>query len=102
MLGTRRRPEAVAPLASRLNDVGEDPIVRASAAWALGRIANDDAMKALQRHLEDADPIVRESVGKAHLRGEARRRGAGRGESLESPAPHLPMQADATRTGPDR
>jgi epoxyqueuosine reductase len=87
VLGTRRRPEAVAPLASRLDDIVEDPIVRASAAWALGRIANDDAMKALERHLEDADPIVRRAVGKAHVKGEVLRRVAGRVESLESPVP---------------
>ena len=39
VLGARRSPEAVAPLAARLDDDREDPIVRASAAWALGRIA---------------------------------------------------------------
>ncbi len=42
VLGARRSLEAVAPLAARLDDDGEDPIVRASAAWALGRIASDD------------------------------------------------------------
>ena len=102
VLGTRRRPEAVAPLASRLDDIEEDPIVRASAAWALGRIAADDALKALERHLEDANPIVRKAVGKARARCEASRRGAGRAESLESPAPLPPSQEDTPRTGPDR
>jgi epoxyqueuosine reductase len=65
ILGTRRRPEAVGPLIARLSDPGEDPIVRASAAWALGRIAGDEALEALDRHRDDTDPNVRESVRKA-------------------------------------
>jgi epoxyqueuosine reductase len=65
VLGSRRRSEAIGALASRLDDIGEDPIVRASAAWALGRIATVDTMNALERHREDPDPTVRESVAKA-------------------------------------
>ncbi len=71
VLGTRRRPEAVAPLVARLDDPGEDPIVRASAAWALARIAGDEALAALDRHRNDADPIVRDSVRNAYAEGEA-------------------------------
>jgi epoxyqueuosine reductase len=70
VLGTRRLPEAVEPLAARLDDRGEDPIVRASAAWALGRIAGDPAMAALDRHREDPDPVVRDSVRNARVEGE--------------------------------
>jgi epoxyqueuosine reductase len=62
VLGTRRRVEAVGPLTARLDDPVEDPIVRASAAWALGRIAGDAAMAALDRHRDDPDPVVRDSV----------------------------------------
>ena len=101
VLGARRRPEAVVALASRLDDTGEDPIVRASSAWALGRIADDDAMEALARHIEDADPIVRGSVLRAHTSGETWRRDAGRAESLESLAPRLPSH-EHPRTVPDR
>ena len=71
VLGTRRLPEAVASLAARLDDLEEDPIVRASAAWALGRIADDAAMAALDRHQEDQDPVVRDSVRNARDGGEA-------------------------------
>src|SRR5262249_42323162 len=37
VLGTRQIPEAAEALAARLDDVAEDPVVRASAAWALGQ-----------------------------------------------------------------
>ena len=39
--GPAVRSEAVGPLAARLDDRGEDPVVRAAAAWALGRIGTD-------------------------------------------------------------
>ena len=69
VLGTRRRPEAVGSLAARLSDVQEDPILRAAAAWALGRIATPDAIAALDRHLNDPDPMVRDSVRHAVEKG---------------------------------
>ncbi len=87
VLGARRSPEAVAPLAARLGDDREDPIVRASAAWALGRIADDVAMVALECHRDDSDPDVRESVRKALAWGLALRCGAEQADdSVGSPA----------------
>ncbi len=70
VLGTRRLAEAVEPLVARLDDCGEDPIVRASAAWALGRIGSDEATAALDRHRDDPDPMVRDSVRAARVQGE--------------------------------
>ena len=40
-------PEAAAALAERLDDPQEDPVVRASAAWALGQIGTEPARAAL-------------------------------------------------------
>ena len=71
VLGTRRRAEAVEPLAARLDDLGEDPIVRAAAAWALGRIGGDVATAALDRHRDDPDPVVRDSVRNARVESAA-------------------------------
>jgi epoxyqueuosine reductase len=62
VLGTRGRTEAVAPLASRLDDGLEDPSVRASAAWALGQIGTSDALIALERHHDNSVPQVRDSA----------------------------------------
>ena len=44
VLGSAACHEAAAPLAARLDDRREDAVVRASAAWALGRIGTDDAV----------------------------------------------------------
>jgi epoxyqueuosine reductase len=65
VLGSRGATEAVGPLVARLDDGDEDPVVRAAAAWALGRIATDDAHTALIRHRDDADEAVRATVRRA-------------------------------------
>ncbi len=65
LLGTRRLPEAIAPLLSRLDDRDEDAVVRAAAAWALGRIGTDDARAALRRHRDDPEPVVCDAVRSA-------------------------------------
>jgi epoxyqueuosine reductase len=65
VLGARGLTDAVAPLAARLDDHAEDPTVRASAAWALGRIGTSDARAALARHGDDPEPVVRSSVESA-------------------------------------
>jgi epoxyqueuosine reductase len=62
VLGARGLPAAVAPLASRLDDRAEDPVIRAAAAWALGRIGSREAYAALALHQDDAEPMVRDTV----------------------------------------
>jgi epoxyqueuosine reductase len=65
VLGTRRLPEAVPALVERLDDPQEGPVVRASAAWALGRIATEPARAALEHHRDDDEPLVRDAVSRA-------------------------------------
>jgi epoxyqueuosine reductase len=62
VLGSRATVEAIDALAARLDDRREDPIVRASSAWALGRIGTDGARAALLRHRDDDDDTVRAAV----------------------------------------
>jgi epoxyqueuosine reductase len=65
VLGSRGATEAVGPLIARLGDGDEDPVVRAAAAWALGRLATHEARSALLRHRDDADDTVRAAVRRA-------------------------------------
>jgi epoxyqueuosine reductase len=65
VLGSRGATEAVGSLVARLDDRDEEPVVRAAAAWALGRIATDAARTALIRHRGDADEAVRAAVDRA-------------------------------------
>ena len=58
VLGTRGSTEAIAPLAARLDDCSEDASVRASAAWALGRIGTASTSRS-GRHRDDPEPLVR-------------------------------------------
>jgi epoxyqueuosine reductase len=62
LLGTGRVAEAVPALRGRLADLDEGPVVRAAAAWALGRIGTAPAREALFQHREATDPDVREAV----------------------------------------
>ncbi len=63
-LGNWGSPEAVPVLEKALND-GE-PLIRGHAAWALGRIGNDDARRALGNHFSaERDPWVREEISLA-------------------------------------
>jgi len=60
-LGNLRNPAAVPALAAALEDA--EPLVRAHAAWALGRIATREAATALTRCLAgESDPTVREEI----------------------------------------
>jgi epoxyqueuosine reductase len=59
--------EAVPTLAGRLDD--PDPIIRGAVAWALGRIATEDALAALMSHGDDPDPAVRAAIERAAHRG---------------------------------
>ncbi len=102
ILGTRRRAEAVGALGARLDDRGEDPIVRASAAWALGRIAVDEAKRILERHREDENPIVRKHVEEAYRNMEGFGSGAGLPKSYDSPVTPQPSRGCTPPTEPDR
>ncbi len=75
VLGSRKLPEAAGPLAARLDDPEEDPVVRASAAWALGQIATEPALAALLRHENDLDRIVSDAVSLALSGADAVRAG---------------------------
>jgi epoxyqueuosine reductase len=60
-LGNSRSPEAVGALAGGIND--ESPLVRAHAAWALGRISGMDARRILaDAHPREQAPEVREEI----------------------------------------
>jgi epoxyqueuosine reductase len=65
ILGSRRLLEAAAVLVGRLDDPQEDPVVRASAAWALGQIATEPALEALRRHSDDNTALVKDAVWRA-------------------------------------
>ncbi len=65
ILGTRRE-EAALPALIRLLDDAE-PVLRASAAWAVGRYDSPTAKEAMLAHRGDPDPAVREAVERAIL-----------------------------------
>jgi len=56
---------AVPALARRLADAGEDPVVQAAAAWALGRIGTGTAIEALRQACKSTDATVRDAVAAA-------------------------------------
>jgi HEAT repeat protein len=62
LLGSRHVAEAVGPLAARLDDRHEDPVIRAAVAWSLARLGGDEATTTLARHRDDPDPTVRVAV----------------------------------------
>jgi epoxyqueuosine reductase len=63
LLGARRTRAAVPVLIERLRD--SDPVVRAAAAWALGRIATAEARAALETARHDPHADVRAAVARA-------------------------------------
>lgn len=65
ILGTERVLRAVPNLSRLLGDSDEHPSVRASAAWALGRIRTAEAIQTLARHECDPDPLVLRAVSNA-------------------------------------
>jgi len=65
VLGQRQVAAAVPALARRLADAGEDPVVRAAAAWALGRIGTETAIEALRQTCKSTDATVRDAVAAA-------------------------------------
>jgi epoxyqueuosine reductase len=69
-LGNAGRPQSVPALATALGDA--DPLVRAHAAWALGRIGGERARTALAARLEREDDVsVREEIAAACAPAEA-------------------------------
>jgi epoxyqueuosine reductase len=71
VLGTRGSRAAIEPLAARLDDISEDASVRASAAWALGRIGTNHAIIALERHAADPETLVGDSARRALVEAKA-------------------------------
>ena len=64
LAGTHRLRSAYAPLCQLLHD--EEPILRAAAAWAIGRIQMNDWRGRLQTQLErEDDPIVKREITRA-------------------------------------
>ena len=60
-LGNWGNPDAVAPLADRLDDASA--LIRGHIAWALGETRTDTAQRALQKHLPmEQDSWVREEI----------------------------------------
>ena len=78
-LGNWGAPAAVPPLAVALNH--DEPLVRAHAAWALGSVGGQAALRALAARV-DTDPSVRIELAAA-LEG-LRGRDAGRGQTVSS------------------
>ncbi|HWL08431.1 MAG TPA: tRNA epoxyqueuosine(34) reductase QueG [Planctomicrobium sp.] len=61
VLGNQGEVNSVTPLGTALNSA--DPIVRGAAAWALGQIATDDAIKLLQQRREvETDSDVQDEI----------------------------------------
>jgi epoxyqueuosine reductase len=65
ILGTRQVHEATDALIARLSDLSEDSIIRAAAAWALGRLGSDRARSALVANQEDPDSEVSNAIRSA-------------------------------------
>ena len=61
VLGQLENPMATRALQNKLEDVGENSIVRHECADALGAIAEEESLQVLQKFLDDPEPIVRES-----------------------------------------
>lgn len=60
-LGNQPVPQAMGPLVAGLDD--QEPLVRAGAAWALGRYGNPAAAKALEARLAvEAEPAVQAEI----------------------------------------
>lgn len=78
VLGSRRVLDAVDVLAARLDDLREEPVVRASSAWALGQIGTENARDALSRHRDDPHDAVRTAVHRACPADEPRDPGTAR------------------------
>jgi epoxyqueuosine reductase len=67
VLGTRREARAEPALIRLLDD--SEPVIRAAAAWALGRLATLEAQTALLAHAQDPDPEVQNAIRSA-LKGQ--------------------------------
>ncbi len=89
ILGQARVAEAARPLAELLDSTSEHPTIRASAAWALGRIATPEALAALRAHRNDPDPVVNTAVlhAVAHLRAREQNEKKGPASPSDAPAP---------------
>tara|TARA_B100000945_G_scaffold75799_2_gene58376 strand:+ start:148 stop:627 length:480 start_codon:yes stop_codon:yes gene_type:complete len=61
VLGQMQEDHAVPHLIDRLEDLGEDVMVRHEAAEALGAIGNRDAMGTLEKFVSDDEVVVAES-----------------------------------------
>jgi epoxyqueuosine reductase len=68
ILGTRQVADAVGGLIGLLDD--PQPVIRAAAAWALGRFSTDLARASLIAHRQDEDESVRAAIDRA-LGGES-------------------------------
>lgn len=83
VLGNQRQPETVPALAHGLTD--EEPLVRGACAWALGQIANEPAIRALeQRKGSEAD---REVLGEIEAALAAARAVAASAQAASSHSP---------------
>ncbi|REJ36178.1 MAG: tRNA epoxyqueuosine(34) reductase QueG, partial [Bacillota bacterium] len=81
---------AAVPALARALAEDPKPVVRASAAWALGRIGGDDAYRALlQARERETDPEVRQEIEEALERVQG---------SRGTPAPPPPPAAPRPRS----
>lgn len=81
VVGASGATAAVPALAGLLDDPA--PLIRASVAHALGQIASDEAIQALERHENDQDPLAHDAIQRALAESSRRRADSAMSKSVK-------------------